>query len=387
METAPAEGPRGVFHWPRLLGALSIAFAVAAVWSYREAERQSDLVRAARHPARIKLNISGLRPGESVEARMTRQSRLWQTPPEPWSSQEVADVDGRLRFLLPEGAFDIVREDGAIPWLAIPGGDETIELAPSPAGFARVPPGPGFARLTFDIVEPLDPRGSAHGPRGFLISRTEVSVTEYRRFLGALRTLRKQPGEGAVEPRNAPLPFGPFCSEEEKSASPRGCLGHRPVTGGADQWDRQLEPELIDGPLRFASWFDALAYCRWLESESGGGRHRLPTRSEWEKAARGVDGRPFPWGWDPLTPARRALLGAQLRVDSHHHLDSPHGLHHTGSGVAEWVHDLDGERRRTVMGMSWDVHSDQIHLGYGVGESPFLRASSIGFRVLREEPR
>ena len=55
-----------------------------------------------------------------------------------------------------------------------------------------------------------------------------------------------------------------------------------------------------DHPVVGISWYEAMAYARWLSLETGL-EFRLPTEAEWEKAARGSDGRVFPWGneWDP----------------------------------------------------------------------------------------
>ena len=53
-----------------------------------------------------------------------------------------------------------------------------------------------------------------------------------------------------------------------------------------------------DHPVRWLWWQDAVDYCGWL-AEVTGKPYRLPTEAEWEKAARGTDGRHYPWGNEP----------------------------------------------------------------------------------------
>jgi len=111
-----------------------------------------------------------------------------------------------------------------------------------------------------------------------------------------------------------------------------------------------------DHPVVMVAYEDAVAYAAWLSGKTGR-TWRLPTEAEWEKAARGTDGRAFPWGgeFDPTRlnshdsgpfdtmPAGTFPAGA-----------SPYGLLDAAGQVYEWTSTAAGAGRYIVKGGSWD---------------------------------
>lgn len=192
----------------------------------------------------------------------------------------------------------------------------------------------------------------------FAIQRTEVTNAAYAAFL-------------AKSPKGAP------CGPSELPSY------------WEDEGYRTRHAEL---PVVYVSWEDARCYCAWL----GG---RLPDIYEWEKAARGTDGRIYPTSSQPPDEstanlrAHAARKGAERQIPTwpvtdHRYVQdqSPYGVLGMAGNVSEWTssQSVNDPERRLAAGGSWDSYVPTDALVYH--RLPRLlneRSSSLGFRCAK----
>jgi serine/threonine-protein kinase len=135
-------------------------------------------------------------------------------------------------------------------------------------------------------------------------------------------------------------------------------------------------------PVVGVSWNDAVAFCAWA-SKVLGKTVRLPTEEEWEKAARGTDGREYPWGNEPPDGTRGNFnngVGGTSPVGKYSPRgDSPYGCVDMAGNVWEWTSTL--LRGSCVLrGGSWDNVHRSARAAYRLRGLPDLRGGYIGFR-------
>ncbi|MBS0660546.1 MAG: SUMF1/EgtB/PvdO family nonheme iron enzyme [Verrucomicrobia bacterium] len=188
----------------------------------------------------------------------------------------------------------------------------------------------------------------------FRIDEYEVTIGQYQQFLAALE---KDPS---------------LLAQVEHPEQPKG-KSHVP-----DRWENLYKsavhgktflgaPVDLNCPIILIDWFDAYAYAKWK------GR-RLPTEEEWEKAARGTDGRKYPWGNDASAkkvntaqdfsadPRAEGTIDGYNRwapVDAMTDDRSPTGVMGMAGNVSEWTATVEGGDRPVIRGGNFGSLKDK----------------------------
>jgi len=225
-----------------------------------------------------------------------------------------------------------------------PSGWSSSESAPPP-GMVQVPAGEFFMgcneKVDTECFDNEKPGRTVNLP-GFSIDKTEVSVADYKKCMDAGK-----------------------CTQ--------------PDTGSMCNWG-------VNGrknhPVNCVDWAQAKAFCKWVGK-------RLPTEAEWEKAARGTDGRVYPWGnrWE----GKKANVEGEYDgpgytvtapVGSFADGASRYGALDMAGNVWEWTADWsDKEHKyRSVRGGSWDDNRPYARASTRSRDLPDTVAGRLGFR-------
>lgn len=358
------------------------------------ARRRIAALRAARVRGLRDAGIAALaRPDGVAEARKHLAALLRIAPP---GDPAAAELRERIDLAVHYGLF----RPGQVFTDALLGGvGRGPQMVVVPHGAFRMGAAPGESGAT----DAERPARNIRFDRGFAMSRHEITVGEFRRFVAASgyqsRAVRR----------------GYSIAYDERG----GNLVRR---GGVD-WlsDYRGQPASESMPVLHVSAKDAAAYAEWL-SEKTGQKYRLPSEAEFEYAVRAGGSGPFPWG-DAAPPPRtgnftggldRSPTGRRWRnafegygddawgpapVGSY--LPNRFGLHDLAGNVSEWVADCwhdsyrraprdaeawvnPGCRTRAVRGGAWASSPEQTRSAWRQGSDADTTNARIGFRVVRE---
>ncbi|MGK3997031.1 SUMF1/EgtB/PvdO family nonheme iron enzyme [Sorangium sp. So ce1024] len=239
---------------------------------------------------------------------------------------------------------------------------------------------------------------------GFVVRRHPVTNAEYLAFLNALVASGREDEALDCCPRlslgRAAPGAGPDSLRFERCEDGRFRLGCIPT-------DVQEEPRM---PVAFVHWRAAMRYAAWYAEETGA-PWRLLNELEWEKAARGVDGRCMPWG-DFLEPTWACMLGSHEGVAGRRPVDdfpldeSPYGMRGAAGNVRDWCinawkregprteggvvlldpADDDDPDFRTARGGAWSTSPNFCRAAARFASKPGDRFGGMGFRLARSLP-
>jgi formylglycine-generating enzyme required for sulfatase activity len=234
-------------------------------------------------------------------------------------------------------------------------------------------PAGSFTMGSEDGASDKKPVHTVHLDR-YYIGKYEVTVGQFRKFVNATG----------------------YKTDAEKSGGAYVYVNGSWTQKSDANWSNTYFSQTENHPVVCVSWNDAKAYCDWAGL-------RLPTEAEWEKAARGTDGRKYPWGssWDA------GKCNSDEKGDSYEYTSpvgsfptgvSPYGCYDMAGNVWEWCNDWYGEKyyasspsnnptgpssgdARVLRGGGWYDIANYCRSSFRNRNAPGFRIYYFGFRV------
>lgn len=244
---------------------------------------------------------------------------------------------------------------------------------PAPSAMVAVPAGKAWLGCNPAVdseCEDDEKPGGVLETAAFEIDVTEVTVAQYQACVKA----------GACSAQGLDLP--------------NSGTADQPELAWTCNWGK---PDRDRHPINCIEWRAAAAYCQWAKK-------RLPTAKEWERAARGTDGRRYPWGNEAVQPSPQANLADQTLLESKPDRwglkefndgfvstapvgsfpagDSPVGAKDMAGNVWEFVTD-GNETRHEMRGGSWSYYPIALRVSDKAYAPIGRRNGDTGFRCVR----
>ncbi|MBI2901372.1 MAG: SUMF1/EgtB/PvdO family nonheme iron enzyme, partial [Planctomycetes bacterium] len=214
-----------------------------------------------------------------------------------------------------------------------------------PEGFVYVPPGPAIVGQDPFIITSLDRKRNEQKSeiKEFFIARFEVTLGQYYEYIQDTKQQLRWPMDVAVG----------------------------------------------DYPVCAVSWNEAVAYADWCTRKKGGGRwtFRLPTHQEWEKAARGADGRFHVWGdgGEGMFYTSQTARGDRVGIEPIGLFpadESPFGVRDMAGGRREWTASFGSDgSQRIVKGGAYGAFASSVRAAFHTVAAPHAGDITVGFRL------
>ena len=365
------------------------------VATVEEARERIALQRATRVNALRDAGIAELATPTAPGLRRSREQLAHLLRIAAAGDPSVAELRLRIDLATHYGLF----RPGQVFTDAMSGGGRGPQMVVVPHGAFRM----GAAPDERDATEAEKPARNIHFDRGFSISRTEVTVGEFRRFVNATKH----------RPRSTRRGYSTIYDERSGNF----------VRAGNVDWESDYvgRPAADDMPVLHVSVGDATRYAEWLSQQTGQ-RYRLPSEAEFEYVLRSGNQGLYPWGDEApargsgnytggrdVSPGGRRWTnafsgygdGAWGPAPVGSYRNNPWGVHDLAGNVSEWVADCwhssyrraprdsrpwvnPGCRTQVVRGGSWASSPAHTRSAWRQGTDVNNTSARVGFRVMRD---